>query len=99
MSVAPILIGERIEDAVLPRPHFDGVPTDRPRLALRQRLRRLQEFLDFFLFTGLSLQLRPNRKSSHDVCSSFPSDAGPTHLVARRFAPPPKCDRSRMTSP
>ena len=39
---------------------------DRPRFPFRQRLRRLQEFLEFLFFPRFRFQLRPNRKFSHD---------------------------------
>src|SRR5712671_4693239 len=81
MRIASLLIRERIENSKLGRSNLHRVPSSRTRFLLRKRLRGLQEFLHFPLFTRSSFQLCPNREFVHghppQTRMQFPSRRSP----------------------
>src|SRR6267154_287807 len=81
MRIASLLVRERVENPKLCRPDLHRVPSSCARFPLRKRLRGLQEFLHFPLFSWFSFQLCPNCEFVHghppQTRMQFPSRRSP----------------------
>src|SRR6267142_1259721 len=81
MSLASLLVRERIENSKLGRPDLHRVPSSRARFLLGKRLRGLQEFLDFPFLSRFGFQLCPNCEFVHghppQTRMQFPSRRSP----------------------